>query len=419
MVLWLGVWNANAWILRHAVLLRHSRFCRLPSQGLLDSEFAMNDDPEVSVVMPCLNEAATVAACVSEALTALADAGLSGEVIVADNGSSDGSPQIAEAAGARVVHVSLRGYGAAYLGGLAEARGRFLVMGNADGTYNFADVPAFVAKLKEGNDLVIGSRFAGTIMPGAMPWLHRFIGNPILTGILSVFFGQRVSNAHCGLRALTREANEQMRLRTTGMEYASEMIAMAIRHGLKVDEIPIVYRPRQGESKLRSFRDGWRHLRFMLLLSPTPLFIAPGMLLAVVGLLILIVLLPGPAQVVGFHFDYHFMFIASAFATFGIQLIVLGLAAKALAPPRLHVRDRWLVFLDKRFTLERGLVIGAAIVIGGLCVNLWILFAWLRAGRGTLFAVRPALFGLTLLVVGAQLMFGSFFISLVRDQAGG
>lgn len=379
----------------------------------------MSETIEVSVVMPCLNEATAVAECVANARAALERAGLSGEVVVADNGSTDGSPEIAEQAGARVVRVATRGYGAAYLGGLRAARGRYLVMADADGTYPFEDVPAFVAKLKEGHDLVIGSRFAGKIMPGAMPWLHRYVGNPVLTGILNVFFGQRVSDAHCGMRALTREANERMGLRTTGMEYASEMIAMAMRQGLKVGEIPIVYHPREGESKLRSFRDGWRHLRFMLLLSPTPLFLAPGLLMVALGLALLVALLPGPLRIGGVAFDFHFMFVASALAILGVQLIVLGLAAKAFARAELHVTDRWLAFLDRWFTLERGLLLGGAVLAAGIGVNGWILADWLREGRGALFAVRPALVGLTFLVVGAQLVFGSFFISVVRDDAGG
>ena len=374
---------------------------------------------DVSVVMPCLNEATTVAQCVAEARAALARAGLAGEVVIADNGSTDGSAELAERAGARVVHAPRRGYGAAYLAGLEAARGRWLVLGDADGTYDFGDVPAFVARLKDGNDLVVGSRFAGTILPGAMPWLHRYIGNPLLTAILSVFFGQRVSDAHCGMRALTREANDRMDLRTTGMEYASEMIAMAIRRGLRVAELPIVYRPREGTSKLRSFRDGWRHLRFMLLLSPTPLFLAPGLAMIALGLAGLLALLPGVVRIGALSFDFHWMFVASALAILGVQLVVLGLAAKAFARAELHLGDRWLAFLDRWFSLERGLLIGAAVLAAGIAVNVWILADWLKAGRGALFAVRPALVGLTLLVVGAQLVFGSFFISVVRDDARG
>ena len=375
---------------------------------------------EVSVVMPCLNEAGSVAQCVEKARRALERAGLAGEVVVADNGSTDGSVELAERAGARVVHAPTRGYGAAYLEGLKAARGRCLILGDADGTYDFDDVPAFVAKLNEGNDLVLGSRFGGEILPGAMPWLHRYVGNPVLTGILGVFFGQHVSDAHTGMRALTREACERMRLRTSGMEFASEMIAAAIRQGLRIAEIPIVYHPRAGESKLRSFRDGWRHLRFMLLLSPTPLFLVPGLAAIAVGLAGILALLPGPVRLGALTFDYHFMFVASALAMLGVQLVVLGLAAKTWARAELLDRgDRWLAFLDRWFTLERGLLLGLGVLAAGLGINAKILVDWLAGGRGELFAVRPALAGLTLLVVGAQVAFGSFFISVIRDDARG
>jgi hypothetical protein len=373
---------------------------------------------EVSVVMPCLNESATVARCVAKARAAMERAGLAGEVVVADNGSTDGSQALAEAAGARVVAAAPKGYGAAYLAGIAAARGRYLVLGDSDDTYDFDLVPEFVARLREGSDLVMGSRFAGRIMPGAMPWLHRYVGNPVLTGILGIFFGQSVSDAHCGLRALTREAADRMKLRTKGMEFASEMVASAIRNRMKVSEIPITYAPREGESKLRSFRDGWRHLRFMLLLSPTPLFLVPGFAALALGLLGMGLLLPGPLAVGRVSFDFHFMFVASALAILGVQLVLFGLAAKTYARAELiDLEDRWLDFLDRRFTLERGLLLGAAHFAAGGAVNLWILMEWLDAGRTALFAVRPALLGLTLLVVGAQVAFGSFLISVVRDDA--
>ena len=373
--------------------------------------------PDVSVIMPCLNEAATVARCVVKARAALERAGLSGEVVVADNGSDDGSPALAEAAGARVVAAPVRGYGAAYLAGLEAARGTYLVLGDADDTYDFGAVPEFVAALKAGNDVVLGSRFRGRILPGAMPWLHRYVGNPVLSGILSVFFGRRVSDAHCGLRAMTRDASDRMRLRSSGMEFASEMVALALRHQLKVAEIPITYYPRGGESKLRSFRDGWRHLRFMLLLSPTPLFLVPGLAALLLGFAGLFVLLPGPLRVAGFVLDYHFMFVASALAILGVQLVLLGLAAKAYASGERSIRaDRWLTLLDRHFTLERGLLVGLGLVAAGLGINGWILSSWLSGGRGQLFAVRPALLGLSLIVVGAQGVFGSFFISMLRDD---
>jgi glycosyltransferase involved in cell wall biosynthesis len=373
--------------------------------------------PDVSVIMPCLNEAATVATCVGKARAALAAAGLEGEVVVADNGSADGSPSLAAAAGARVISAPVRGYGAAYLAGLDAARGTYLVLGDADDTYDFGTVPEFVAALKAGNDVVLGSRFRGRILPGAMPWLHRYVGNPVLSGILSLFFGARISDAHCGLRAMTRAASDRMRLKSTGMEFASEMVAVALRHGLRVAEIPIIYYPRGGTSKLRSFRDGWRHLRFMLLLSPTPLFLIPGVLAVVLGFFGLFALLPGPIHAGSFTFDYHFMFVASALAILGVQLVFLGLAAKTYARAALpERRDPWVDFLDRRFTLERGLLVGLALAAAGLGINAWILWIWLAAGRGQLFAVQPALLGLSLIVVGAQIVFGSFFISVLRDD---
>jgi len=373
--------------------------------------------PDVSVIMPCLNEAATVASCVGKARAALTAANLAGEIVVADNGSADGSPELAAAAGARVVTAPVRGYGAAYLAGLDAARGTYLVLGDADDTYDFGAVPAFVAALRAGNDVVLGSRFRGRILPGAMPWLHRYVGNPVLSGLLSLFFGARISDAHCGLRAMTRAASDRMRLRSTGMEFASEMVAVALRHGLRVAEIPITYYPRSGESKLRSFRDGWRHLRFMLLLSPTPLFLVPGLLAVLLGLAGLFVLLPGPIHVGPLTFDFHFMFVASALAILGVQLVFLGLAAKTYARATLPERlDPWVDFLDRRFTLERGLLVGLGLAAAGIGINAWILQAWLAAGRGQLFAVRPALLGLSLIVVGAQIVFGSFFISVLRDD---
>lgn len=382
----------------------------------------MTDRPvEVSVLMPCLNEAATVATCVAKARAALERAGLVGEVIVADNGSDDGSADLARGAGARVVAASPRGYGAAYLAALAEARGRYLVLGDADDTYDFGEVPRFVAALKGGADVVLGSRLKGTIAAGAMPWLHRYVGNPVLSGILGLLFRQRVSDAHCGLRALSRQAAERMRLKTHGMEFASEMVARAARAGLTVGEIPISYYPRRGRSKLRRFRDGWRHLRFMLLLSPAALFILPGLMSLLAGAAGLVVLLPGPVRLGSgpgaLVFDFHFMFVASALAILGAQLLVLGVGAKTYA--RLSALDRgdaWLERFYRHFTLERGIVAGAALLAVGLGTNAAILISWLASGRGALFAVRPAIVGLTCLVLGAELVFGSFFLSMLRDE---
>src|SRR4051812_36781557 len=238
--------------------------------------------PRVSVVIPCLNEAENIQECVTRAARVLADGGLSGEVIVADNGSDDGSPELAKEAGALVVHEPRRGYGSAYLAGFAAARGEYVVMADADLTYDWSEIPHFVAKLDEGAQLVMGDRM-DNIHPGAMPWLHRYVGNPVLSGILNLFFRTGVRDAHCGMRSFRREILPPPDLRTTGMEFASEMVIRASKEKLDIRQVPIEYHPRGGESKLSSFRDGWRHLRFLLVHSPTHLFLIPGLVLFVLG----------------------------------------------------------------------------------------------------------------------------------------
>ncbi len=241
----------------------------------------MNQDStiEVSVVMPCLNEQQTIGSCIEKAKRTMKSLGIRGEVVVADNGSTDNSVSIAENLGARVVHQPIRGYGAAYQAGIEATRGNYIIIGDSDDTYDFTDLERFLTPLRNGHDLVMGSRFKGEILPGAMPWSHRYIGNPILSGILRWVFHTSISDAHCGMRAFTRQAYDKMQLQTTGMEFASEMVVKAAQAGLKISETPITYYPRLGESKLNSFRDAWRHLRFMLLFSPTHLFALPGALL--------------------------------------------------------------------------------------------------------------------------------------------
>ena len=264
-------------------------------------------DVEVSVAMPCLNEEMTLGTCIEKVQQTLKALGIKGEIIVADNGSTDGSVEIAESLGAKVVHQPIRGYGAAYLAGIAAAQGKYIIIGDSDDTYDFTDLERFIEPLRNGYDLVMGSRFKGEILPGAMSWSHRYIGNPILSGILRWFFKTNISDSHCGMRGFTREAYERMALQTTGMEFASEMVVKAVQEDLKIHEVPITYYPREGESKLNSFRDAWRHLRFMLLLSPTYLFVLPGSLLFVLGLLVLLVMLPGPVQIGNHAYDIHVM----------------------------------------------------------------------------------------------------------------
>ena len=358
---------------------------------------------DVSVVMPCLNEEATVGTCIDLARRGLERAGLSGEIIVADNGSTDGSTGVAQSRGARVVGVSPRGYGHAYRGGIAEASGRVIVIGDSDGTYDFSKLGDLVRPLKDGAELVLGSRLRGSIERGAMPWLHRYVGNPFLSTLLNRFYRTRISDTHSGFRAFTRDAYDRLGLRSGGMEFASEMLIVAAQMGMRVVEVPISYQPRAGESKLRSFRDGWRHLRLLLLHSPRHLFTIPGMVMATIGMVLLLALLPGPIWVRGRLIDYHFMFVGALLAILGVQVATLGLFAhsKRQAPA-------W-------FTLERGLLTGLVVLVAGFGANVYILLDWIASGFGALDAVRGAIFALTLIVIGTQVLFSSFYLDLIRE----
>jgi len=371
---------------------------------------------EVSVILPCLNEAETVGTCVTKATTTLRRLGARGEVIVIDNGSTDGSPDIAEHCGARVVLEPRRGYGSALMRGAEEARAPFIIMADADDSYDLTDLERFIARLRGGADVVMGSRLRGTIEPGAMPWLHRCIGNPLLSGILNLLFRAGISDAHCGMRAFTKDAYRRMQLQTTGMEFASEMVIKAALGGLRVTEIPITLRP-DGRSRpphLRSFRDGWRHLRFMLLFSPTYLFLIPGGLSMLIGLIPLVLLGFGPLVIGGLHFDIHYMELGSLLTILGFQIMTTGLFAKAYShAARLYAPDRTLGVLMRFFNLERGLVVGAVLFLAGFAIDASILARWLKSGMGSLDAVRPAIQASTLMIVGAQTVFSSFFLSML------
>jgi glycosyltransferase involved in cell wall biosynthesis len=372
-------------------------------------------EPLVSVIMPCLNEAEGVGVCVEKALRAMAELGVDGEVVVVDNGSTDGSPEIAAAAGARVVHETRRGYGSAYLRGFQEARGRYLVIGDADDTYDFSDIGRFLQPLvDDGVDLVMGSRLKGTILPGAMPWSHRWIGNPILSGMLRLLFRTRVSDSHCGMRAFTRDAYERMRLQTTGMEFASEMVVNSLRAELKIHEIPITYRPRIGESKLSGLRDAWRHVRFMLFFSPSYLFQLPGLFLMIAGGLVMALLAGGPREIFGRTWDYHVLILGAAALILGYNLVLFDVFAKTFSMGAGFARPRqWLGRLHRWFSLERGLILGLALFFAGLGLELKILLDWLGAGSGPLMAVRGVVIGMTAMVMGAQTVFASFLVSLM------
>jgi hypothetical protein len=287
---------------------------------------------ELTVLMPCLDEARTVGACVAKARETCRAHGIAAEILVADNGSRDGSQRLAGESGARVIHVPARGYGAALRAGIDAARGRYVVVADADDSYDFGDIPAFLAQLRAGAQLVMGSRFLGTIHPGAMPLLHRFLGNPVLTWILNLFFGAGISDAHCGMRGFSRDAIRALSLRSSGMEFASEMIIRAAQEKLSVREVPTSLRPdgRGRRPHLRTWRDGWRHLRFMLLFSPLWLFLVPGSIISVAGLVLATAVALTKVTVFGHQLNTHFALLGSSLAIVGVQLSMLGLFAKAV-----------------------------------------------------------------------------------------
>src|SRR3954447_3854004 len=322
--------------------------------------------PLVSVVIPCLNEAETIAECVTRARDALQIHDLHGEVIVADHGSSHDSPDPAAEAGARVVHEPRRGYGFAYLAGFGAARGEYVVMADADLTYDFADIPRFVEQLEAGAQLVMGDRM-DNIHPGAMPWLHRYVGNPILTGVLNLFFRTGVKDAHCGMRGFRRDILPTLDLRTTGMEFASEMVIRSAKEQLDIRQVAIEYHPRGGESKLSSFRDGWRHLRFLLVHSPNHLFLLPGALVALLGTIVALVSLSG-VEVFGREWQLHSMIAGAVLMVVGTQVVTLGLAAHAYGMYFMNDRDPWFARMRARYRLEHGLVAGGTVVAVGVVI---------------------------------------------------
>ena len=373
---------------------------------------------EVSVVMPCLNEARTVGRCVEKALRTLRELGITGEVVVSDNGSTDGSIELARGAGARVVHQPLKGYGNALRKGFAEARGRFIIMGDCDESYDFTDMKRFVDRLRDGADLVMGNRFAGEIKPGAMPWLHRWIGNPVLTRFLNLLYRTGVGDAHCGMRGLRKDAVPRMNLHMPGMELASEMVIKSARAGLRIEEVPITLWPddRGRPPHLRSFRDGWRHLRFMLMCCPTFLFLLPGLLLTLLGLVAIPAVVLAGYGVSTNIFGPNFMFTASLASLGGAHLIAFGLLAK------LHAHQVDPVFRDARverlaefFTVDRGLILGVDLMLAGLAVGTPVFLHWCR----TLELPMPArwIFAGTLFMLGLETAFVSFLKGVLDLQA--
>jgi glycosyltransferase involved in cell wall biosynthesis len=376
-------------------------------------------DLTVTILMPCLNEAETLAFCVRQAVTALRDNNVAGEVVVADNGSTDGSQKIATDEGARVVNVPTRGYGAALIAGIEAAGGKYVLMADADASYHFEHLPRFLPKLDEGYDLVMGNRFSGSIEPGAMPPLHRYLGNPVLSSIGRIFFRIPVRDFHCGLRAFRRDPILALNLRTTGMEFASEMVVKSSLAGLRMTEVPTTLSP-DGRSRpphLRSWRDGWRHLRFLLLFSPRWLFLIPGVVTFFVGVLLSLWLIPGPQTIGRWTFDVDTLTYALGLVLIGAHISVFAVSARVFGtqegflPPNPKF-ERIFNYIN----LEVGLLFGAALLVVGLGILGYALHIWHGAGFGDLSPqrmLRLTLPSATCFMLGVEAIFGSFFLSLL------
>ncbi len=377
---------------------------------------------DLTILMPCLNEAETIVACIAKAKLGLERAGVTGEVLIADNGSTDGSIELAEKHGARVVRVAAKGYGSALRGGIEAAHGRWILMGDADDSYDFSEAPRFVEKLREGCDLVMGCRMprgGGTVMPGAMPWKNRWLGNPTLSFLGRLFFKTPIQDFHCGLRAFTREAFDRMEPKTTGMEFASEMVMKASIKAMRVAEVPITLH-KDGRTRpphLKPWRDGWRHLRFMLIYSPRWLFLMPGLALAGIGAIAALATFFGPMQFGHVQLDAGTLAVACMLVIIGVQLVAFAFFAKVFAiaegllPP-----DPRFARIFKFFTLEKGLITGALAFVAGVLLLAWSVWIWRQTGFGPMpysENLRRIIASVTLIVVGHQIMAASWFLSVL------
>jgi hypothetical protein len=377
------------------------------------------EEVELSVVMPCLNEGETLACCIDKAQQAMREHGIRGEVIVADNGSTDGSAEIARLLGARIVEVPEKGYGSALMGGISAARGKYVIMGDADDSYDFLHIPRFIEKLRAGHDLVMGNRFQGGIAPGAMPASHRYLGNPILSGMGRLFFGSPCGDFHCGLRGFRKKAIIGLELRTTGMEFATEMVVKATLQGLSIGEVPTTLSPdgRHRPPHLRTWRDGWRHLRFLLMYSPRWLFLYPGLALMCCGAAVAVWLLPGPRQLGPLTLDVHTLLYACVAILVGFQAVWFAVLTKVFAtgvgllPPDARLQRAFGVF-----TLESGLLVGAVLILAGVVASVLAVWIWGSRAFGplepgeTLRLVIPAVLAAAL---GCQVVLSSFFLSIL------
>jgi glycosyltransferase involved in cell wall biosynthesis len=369
--------------------------------------------PTVSIVMPCLNEEETVGVCVAKARTWLSTSGFEGEVIVVDNGSTDRSIEVASRAGARVVHEPTPGYGQAYQRGFAEARGEFIVMGDSDDTYDFSNLTPLLEPLNRGSDLVLGNRFTGGIAEGAMPWAHRYIGSPIINFLIRLFIGTDIGDSQSGLRAFRGNLAERLRLRSGGMEFASEMIVRAARAGLTITEVPAPYAIRQGESKLSTVRDGWRHLRFLLLAAPDYLFILPGLTLTFLGIATLVISFAAPVGVEIGSLTWQPVFAATIFLAIGANTLLLGMIAKIHGcAVGLLPEDRWVRLYRRVFRLEGVLALAGLMLFIGLALDIGLFWVW-ASGMQHPLGLQLAALAQTLLIVGAELAMAAFLLVTV------
>lgn len=380
---------------------------------------AARRQPRVSVVIPCLNEAETIRIVVEKAWQGLNAAGVAGEVVVADNGSTDGSRELAADAGARVVPVAARGYGSALTGGIEAAHGEFVIMGDADDTYDFSRITAFVEALERGDDLVMGNRFAGGIAPGAMPWKNRLVGNPVLTFVGRVLFRSPVRDFHCGLRAFRRDAILGLGLASPGMEFASEMVIRASLAGLRVSEVPTTLSsgPAGREPHLRPWRDGWRHLRLLLLYSPRWLFLYPGIAFGLAGAAVMLALVPGAITIGGTRFDVHTMLYGGAALMVGYQTVLFAVFARIFGMTQGFLPEsRRMRGLLRVITLETGIAVGLVLVALGLAGSIWAVVHWSNRSFGTLDyanTLRIVIPSVVALVLGVQTIVSSFFLSFL------
>ncbi|MEM0465335.1 MAG: glycosyltransferase [Candidatus Pacearchaeota archaeon] len=367
---------------------------------------------ELSIILPCRNEEKALSKCLSSIKEVIAKNNINAEIIVSDS-STDRSPQIAKKHGVILVKHNKIGYGTAILEGLKVAKGNYILISDSDGTYDFNEIPNFLKYLREGYDFVIGNRFAYSLDKDSMPWLHKYIGNPLLSGILRFFFRTNIKDSHCGMRAISKEALNKLNLKTTGMEFASEMVVKVVQNKLKTKEIPIKYYPRLGESKLNSFKDGWRHLKFMLIYSPLFLFFIPGLIFFLIGIETMAWLYFSSPSILGIKLYYHPMFISSILTILGYQLIIFSFFSKIYSIIHLNEKNEFFERIIKKITLEKSILIGTIIFILGFFIYLYIFIKWIKSGFGSLNEIKNSIVSLTLITLGIQTIFSSFMISIL------